>query len=214
MVWQRSVTPWLRQVGSIPTPSTKNMHKVILSLFDYTGNWSKPYKEADYDVYQVDIKHDIDILEFHSKEDFPFENVYGILAAPPCTHFTSSGAQWWAAKDADGRTEENLALVDKTLEIIGWFDPVFWAMENPVGRLPKLRPTLGKPWYFNPCDYGDPYTKKTGLWGKFNNKLVKNPVKPDPNHWIYKLGGKSERTKELRSITPLGFAYAFFEANQ
>lgn len=29
-----------------------------------------------------------------------------------------------------------------------------------------------------------------------------------------KLGGKSERTKELRSMTPLGFAKAFFEANQ
>jgi len=27
------------------------------------------------------------------------------------------------------------------------------------------------------------------------------------------LGGKSERTKELRSVTPLGFSYAFYEAN-
>jgi hypothetical protein len=32
--------------------------------------------------------------------------------------------------------------------------------------------------------------------------------------WIMKLGGKSEKTKELRSITPLGFAYAFYEANK
>jgi hypothetical protein len=29
-----------------------------------------------------------------------------------------------------------------------------------------------------------------------------------------KLGGKSERTKELRSETPVGFARAFFLANQ
>jgi hypothetical protein len=28
------------------------------------------------------------------------------------------------------------------------------------------------------------------------------------------LGGKSERTKKLRSVTPQGFAKAFFEANQ
>jgi hypothetical protein len=28
------------------------------------------------------------------------------------------------------------------------------------------------------------------------------------------LGGKSERTKELRSITPMGFAKAFYEANK
>lgn len=30
------------------------------------------------------------------------------------------------------------------------------------------------------------------------------------NTRIMKLGGKSERTKELRSMTPLGFAKAFF----
>jgi hypothetical protein len=32
--------------------------------------------------------------------------------------------------------------------------------------------------------------------------------------WLMKLGGKSEKTKELRSMTPMGFAYAFYEVNQ
>ena len=91
--------------------------------------------------------------------------------------------------------------------------------ENPVGRLPRLVPELGKPrMYFNPCDYGDPYTKKTGLWGDFNTNLPKNPVEPErvckQGSWVQKLGGKSERTKELRSMTPPGFAQAFFEANK
>jgi hypothetical protein len=86
-------------------------------------------------------------------------------------------------------------------------------LENPVGRLNKLRPQLGNPWYFQPWHYGDAYTKKTGLWGNFNKDLVKQEVTPDPNSWIMKLGGKSEKTKELRSMTPLGFAEAFFKAN-
>jgi len=186
--------------------------RTILSLFDYSGNWPRPYKEAGYEVFSLDIKNDIDILEI-TREDIPANSIHGILAAPPCTDFAGSGAQYWKAKDADGRTEASLKLIDKTLEIIDWFDPVFWCLENPVGRLPKLRPQLGKPWYFNPCDFGDPYTKKTGLWGKFNRNLEKNPVPPDPNNWIMRLGGKSERTKELRSMTPMGFAYAFFKAN-
>lgn len=38
------------------------MYKTILSLFDYSGHWSKPYKDAGYDVYQCDIKLGIDIL--------------------------------------------------------------------------------------------------------------------------------------------------------
>lgn len=187
------------------------MTKVILSLFDYSGNWPKFYKENGYDVFQVDIKHGIDILDL-APNDLP-DNVHGILAAPPCTDFASSGSQYWKAKDADGRTAASLKLIDKVLEIVEFTDPVFWCLENPVGRLATLRPVLGKPYYFNPCDFGDAYTKKTGLWGKFNKELSKSPVTPDPNSWIMKLGGKSERTKELRSMTPLGFAKAFYEAN-
>lgn len=184
---------------------------VILSLFDYSGNWPSYYKQAGYDVYQVDVKHDIDILEL-TRQDLP-DQVHGILAAPPCTDFASSGAQYWKQKDLDGRTEASLALVDKTLEIISWCNPRWWALENPVGRLQKLRPQLGNPWYFQPHWFGDPYTKKTGLWGTFNRDLPRNPVEPDPQSWLMRLGGKSERTKELRSMTPLGFAKSFFLAN-
>lgn len=184
---------------------------VILSLFDYSGNWPSYYKQAGYDVYQIDVKHGIDILDI-SPEDLP-DQVHGILAAPPCTDFASSGAQYWKQKDLDGRTQASLQLIDKTLEIISWCDPQWWALENPVGRLQKLRPQLGNPWYFQPHWFGDPYTKKTGLWGTFNRDLPRNPVEPDPQSWLMQLGGKSERTKELRSMTPLGFAKSFFLAN-
>lgn len=189
------------------------MNKSILSLFDYSGNWCKPYKDSGFDVYQIDLKLGIDILEL-KREDIINPNVFGILAAPPCTDFSGSGAQYWKAKDADGRTAKSLELIDKVLEIVSWFpDLNFWVLENPVGRLQKLRPQLGDPWYFQPHWYGDPWTKKTGLWGKFNRNLPKNEVPPDPNSWIMKLGGKSEKTKELRSMTPMGFAKAFYEAN-
>ena len=90
-----------------------------------------------------------------------------------------------------------------------------WCLENPVGRLKRW---LGEPaMYFDPCDYGDPYTKKTCLWGNFNHP-VKYRVEPikvcSQGSWIQTLGGKSERTKELRSTTPEGFAQAFYEANR
>lgn len=32
------------------------MRKVILSLFDLTGNWSRPWKEKGYQVIQIDIQ--------------------------------------------------------------------------------------------------------------------------------------------------------------
>ena len=77
--------------------------------------------------------------------------------------------------------------------------------------------------YFNPCDYGDPYTKKTCLWGNFNIPK-KNPIEPKivrfqngkrMSEWYIKTSSlsKEERTK-IRSITPPGFAKAFYEANR
>lgn len=105
-------------------------------------------------------------------------------------------------------------MVDACLRIVLMSNPEFWVLENPVGRLARW---TGKPrMYFNPCDYGDPYTKKTGLWGKFNVPK-KTPVKPvkvcSQGSWVQQLGGKSAHTKMLRSITPPRFAQAFFEAN-
>jgi hypothetical protein len=58
------------------------------------------------------------------------------------------------------------------------------------------------------------YNKETWLWGKFNipKKDRFDPTwKDSPMFILY--GGKSERTKELRSIDPKGFCKAFYEAN-
>jgi hypothetical protein len=194
----------------------------IISLFDYTGNWPLPWKEAGHKVVQVDIKHGHDILKINERWLKDLGPVYGVLAAPPCTDFSVSGAQYWPAKDMDGRTALSLKLVKKTLWIVKRLQPnlSFWAMENPVGRLNKLVPALIHygPWYFQPHWYGDPYTKKTGLWGVFNRNLPRTDVDPikacAQGSWLQTLGGKSERTKELRSTTPMGFARAFYEANK
>lgn len=197
--------------------------KVILSLFDYSGNWPKYYEQAGYEVYSLDIKNGIDVLSIWPRE-MPFGKVYGILAAPPCTDFSASGAQYWKAKDDDGRTEKSMSLIQKTLDLIDFYKPTFWAIENPVGRLSTLFPNIGKPWYFQPHEFAgwcetpeqqahERYTKKTGIWGKFNKPEYKDLGNDPTNNWIMKLGGKSEKTKELRSMTPIGFARAFFEAN-
>lgn len=50
------------------------------------------------------------------------------------------------------------------------------------------------------------------LWGKFNNP-IKTPGKNEGNWMFTNLGGKSERTKEIRSKTPMEFAWAFYKSN-
>lgn len=206
-----------------------NCSKTILSLFDYSGQWSKPYHDAGYNVICLDLKHGNDINDFcvkHLLDDLGIDIVYGILAGVPCTEFANSGARWFIQKDKDGRTQAAIELVNQTLRTVEFYDPEFWVIENPVGRLGSLVPELDvKPFYFNPCDYArgfdkEDYTKKTGLWGKFvppskNNLGDDRSVYPYQGSKMHKLyGGKSERTKMMRSITPLGFANAFYECNR
>ena len=193
----------------------------ILSLFDYTGNWPRPYAKAGYEIYQVDLKLGGDIHDFEAITEWTGPDVHGILAAIPCTDFASSGARHWQRKDNDGTTEASIELVLATLDLIRYYKARklrFYAIENPVGRIHKLVPQLGKPkLIFDPCDYGDPYEKRTCLWGEFNADLKRNPVVPVRingfNPLMALAGGKSEKTKEFRSATPAGFARAFFEAN-
>ena len=200
--------------------------KTLLSLFDYSGNWSAPYEDAGWNVILWDIKHSCDFLVTFSDimdagADYFYEYIFdnwgtvdGILAAVPCTDFAASGARWWAAKDASGQTAKSIELVYQTLRIIDLCSPDFWVIENPVGRLHKLVPELGLPWYFQPYQFGEPYTKKTGLWGQFNKPAFTNIVEPTEGSMMHRrYGGKSEHTKTMRSLTPQGFAQAFFDAN-
>lgn len=192
------------------------MQRIILDLCGGTGSWSRPYAEAGYDVRVITLP-EWDVVKYAEIHDHDPFDVHGILAAPPCDHFSVSGAQYWPAKDADGRTAQALAVVDACLKLVDDCRPKWWALENPVGRLKKLRPQLGQPTLvFDPCDYGDAYTKKTLLWGRFRVPM-KTPVEAvrvcSQGSWIQRLGGKSEKTKRLRAMTPPGFAKAFFEAN-
>ena len=203
--------------------------KTILSLCDYSGNWSKPYKDNGYDVIQVDILHGSDIrlwpTEPSSKPRLSSEmndirdyDIYGVLAAPPCTVFANSGAKH---KRSDEAMMEGLELISACMRIIHAVSPTFWCLENPVGKLVKY---LGDYKYtFNPYDFGgwnpnpdhyDKSSKKTCLWGDFNIPSKKK-IKSLGYNWGWKnKGGKSEATKTARSHTPIGFSLAFYEANK
>lgn len=64
----------------------------------------------------------------------------------------------------------------------------------------------------------DGYTKKTAIWhGNGFIEPKRNPLSDNEGvmfFWGWRwLGGKSAKTKQLRSLTPRGFARAVFMAN-
>jgi len=165
-----------------------------------------------------------------------------VFSFPPCTDLAVSGAAHFAKKRAiNPQFQDDAAhlamaalYVAKETELLTGQEVPYFA-ENPVS---VLATQWRKPnYYFNPCDYGgylsdveayhpkypniiparDAYTKKTCLWTGNGFIMPKpKPVKPvskdSPLHT--KLGGKSLRTKNIRSQTPRGFAKAVFEANR
>jgi hypothetical protein len=215
---QKRIDGWKEQAASQGEDPRANYEKTIFSLFDLTGVWSQPYVDAGYNVIQIDLQTGHDIRDFsveYISENWPeITDVYGILIAAPCTDFASSGARWFAKKDEDGRTEASKELVFQALRTVEYFRPQMWVLENPVGRIESLTGLPKARYSFDPNDFGDPYTKKTQLWGKFNTDLPVAPVEPTEGSKMHsKYGGGSLRTKNARSETPEGFAYAFFMAN-
>jgi hypothetical protein len=144
----------------------------VLELFAGSRSVGKVAEELGYEVFSVDINNfkDIDyatdMLDFNP-DKVPF-NPDIIWASPPCTHFsvTQIGRNW--NYDNTPKTEGaklGMKLVLKTLEIIKNFNPKYWYIENPRGKLRKLNIMKGLPritvWY---CKYGDQAAKPTDIW--------------------------------------------------
>ena len=109
-----------------------------------------------------------------------------VLAFPPCTHLSASGAAWFEEKRRDGRQQMGVGffLAFTALDHVPRV-----AIENPVGIMSKLyrKPDqIIQPWQF-----GDPYEKRTCLWLKGLPKLEPtNVVEPEKRVEV----GESGRT--------------------
>jgi len=217
--------------------------KIILDLCGGTGAWSKPYAEAGYDVRVITLpEYDVTKVEFgmcgmqferqdkHYRESQTvlYEDIYGILAAPPCTEFS-------LAKNGSRRKRDltaGMVIVEACMKII-WNCQLrgnikFWALENPLGLLRRF---LGRPKFsFKQWGFGDAGVKPTDVWGYFDEPKKTVHTMPDGITKRYKSGKvntlawaapKYPEYKHLnldraalRAITPQGFAQAFYKANK
>lgn len=131
----------------------------MLSMFDHSGAWGGAFEAHGWNVVQIDLKHGQDIGSWSARsllrdllQAFPV--IDALIGAPPCTAFAKSGAQYWPAKDADGRTAAAVHLVRQTLRAVDFLKPDIWAIENPAGRIERLVPELGEAvMAFDPADF-------------------------------------------------------------
>lgn len=189
--------------------------------------------EGNHGTYSVKMQHEnLRYVNCWISESFPYKpeltgipNPQMIFAFPDCTDLAVSGAkhEGHTSLDSVGHAQ----MLERMAEEFG----AAWMVENPVGKMSTL---WRKPdYYFHPFEYGgymsgfeesfhprmpsrDGYTKKTCIWS--GGGFVMPEKRPVPHigkfwGWAY-LGGDSPKTKQLRSLTPRGFARAVFEANK
>ena len=103
-------------------------------------------------------------------------------------------------------------MVDACLRLVTMLRPAWWALENPQGY---LKHWLGEPVYkFDPWEFGDAWTKRTWLWGRFTPPMSSGSAIPKNRLAGNKRGDLAiAQTFEDRARTPAGFARAFFEGN-
>lgn len=189
--------------------------------------------------YQHADLHDHNTLNSIHSEFIEKPVVFG-MAFPVCTDMAVSGAAWFKKKAAANPSfqDEAVSYAMWCAKLFNSLHVPFF-IENPVSVLAtKWR----KPDYsFHPYEYGgyiaddqaehprwpeyiaprDAYKKKTCLWtgGGFTmpNKVAVDCEGYHGNGYstaMMKLGGKSQRTKDIRSATPRGFAEAVYQSNK
>lgn len=83
--------------------------KTVVSLFDLTGNMVRPWVEAGYTAYIVDMQHpaghssdEPNIIKVGANIRHGFElpgiTPVFVSAFPPCDHLAVSGARWFKGK--------------------------------------------------------------------------------------------------------------------
>lgn len=127
-----------------------------------------------------------------------------IIAHPPCTDLSVSGARWFVQKRADGRQQRSIDFFMKFTNL----DCPRVAIENPVCIMSTVwrKPDqIIQPWQF-----GHGETKATCLWLKGLPTLKPTNIVSGREQRVWKMPPSSERAK-ARSKTFPGIARAMAE---
>tara|TARA_R110002050_G_scaffold45013_1_gene106962 strand:- start:311 stop:1060 length:750 start_codon:yes stop_codon:yes gene_type:complete len=159
----------------------------VLELFSGTGSVGKVCENLGWNVVSVDLElpatHECDIMDFDYKQ-YPKDYFSICWGSPPCTDYSKLQDSFIGRKRKgviytkeiqEKEMDESDKLVLKTLEIIDYFKPELWCMENPqTGRLKERDIMKGIPFYdVDYCMYSDwGYRKRTRIWT--NKKDWKN----------------------------------------
>ena len=150
--------------------------KLLLELFSGTGSVGTVAKDMGFEVVSLDLKNadiNCDIMKWDYQQ-YPVKHFDMIWSSPPCTEYSR------AKTTGTRKIAEANKIVLKTIEIIKYFQPTVFFIENPQTGLLKNQPFMDEFSYVDVdyCMYGFNYRKRTRLW---NNLPNFTPKKCDRN---------------------------------
>lgn len=152
--------------------------KRLLELFAGTKSIGKVAETLGYEVVSLDIDTSrrctitADIMDWDYKV-YPPHYFHTVWASPPCTYYSTlaNAAQGVCRKagrpyDLEERRKESDLIVARVLEIIKYYDPLYYIIENPyTGTLKSRSVVAGIPYFVaDYCRYGYNYKKSTAFW--------------------------------------------------
>ena len=139
-----------------------------LFLCSGTGSVGEPFRLANWEVTDVDwdgiygAEVQCDTMTWDCNAAFPTGHFDVIWSSPDCTMYSLARTT--------AKTPRNFAkadaLVQKCLEIIDFYQPRLWFLENPDTGYLKSRPFMQNVPYVRVdyCMYGTDYRKRTRIW--------------------------------------------------
>jgi hypothetical protein len=125
-----------------------------------------------------------------------------VIAFPPCTNLSCIGAAHWKRWQADGTQDRAAAFFMRFVHELKHVPRV--AIENPQGAMSKR---WRKPdQYVQPWWFGDPWTKRTGLWLKGLPKLVASNIVEPQGPWVgsQRSGGRKDASLSVEGSRVVG----------
>ena len=110
-----------------------------------------------------------------------------VIGHPPCTYLTVTGNKWFKPEFKDRFPDRHQQREKAIIFFKAMFECIVprICLENPVGILSTV---YRKPdQYVQPWQFGDPHSKKTGLWLKNLPTLVPTKI-VEPQFYTYKDG--------------------------
>ena len=125
--------------------------------------------------------------------DFALEPPDFIWCSPPCTHYSIARSKAKTPRDLEGSD----AIVQRCLDIIRYWRPRYWVIENPQTGLLKTREVVQGLEFkdVDYCMYGAPYRKRTRLWS--NLQWTPRPVCTHESHPMTAQKRPSRRAGQL-----------------